>query len=158
MKCRSWFKFASHYAWGTNRVCDCKMDVKSTWNPTWHQMDHVSWSLGLFQKPPLGGRLNTKPRDHGTPDAHESQPLVYSIKCENPHDQKPIEITFGRGSGRIWLHTTLEGLWPQVHDFGVCWDGLWTLSCGLSQFHGYSSWLVCEVALSCNQKDPMQIL
>ena len=29
----------------------------------------------------------------------------------------------------------------------VCWDGLWTLSFGLSQFHGHGSWLVCEVAL-----------
>jgi hypothetical protein len=35
---------------GTNGVCECKMDVKSTWIPTWHQMDHVSWSLGLFSK------------------------------------------------------------------------------------------------------------
>ena len=43
-------KVASHYAWGTNKVCECKMDVKSTWIPTWHQMDHVSWSLGLFSK------------------------------------------------------------------------------------------------------------
>ena len=43
-------KLASHYAWGTNGVCECKMDVKSTWIPTWHQMDHVSWSLGLFSK------------------------------------------------------------------------------------------------------------
>ena len=46
----SWSKFASHYAWGTNGVRDCKMDVKSTWTPTWHPMDHVSWSLGLFSK------------------------------------------------------------------------------------------------------------
>ena len=29
----------------------------------------------------------------------------------------------------------------------VCWDGLWTLSFGLSQFHGHGSRLVCEVAL-----------
>ena len=43
-------KFTSHYAWGTNGVCECKMDVKSTWIPTWHQMDHVSWPLGLFSK------------------------------------------------------------------------------------------------------------
>ena len=28
----------------------------------------------------------------------------------------------------------------------VCWDGLYTLSIGLSQFHGYGSWHVCEVA------------
>jgi hypothetical protein len=36
------------------------MDVKSIWIPTWRQMDHVSWSLGLFQKPLLRGRPNTK--------------------------------------------------------------------------------------------------
>ena len=30
----------------------------------------------------------------------------------------------------------------------VSWDGLWTLSFGLSQSHGHDSWLVCEVALS----------
>ena len=29
----------------------------------------------------------------------------------------------------------------------VSWGALWTLSCGLSQFHGHNSWLVCEVAL-----------
>jgi hypothetical protein len=27
----SWSKFTSHYAWGTNKVCGCKMDVKSAW-------------------------------------------------------------------------------------------------------------------------------
>ena len=26
------------------------MDVKPTRIPTWHQMTHVSWSLGLFSK------------------------------------------------------------------------------------------------------------
>jgi hypothetical protein len=56
-------KFIAHYAWGTNRVCECKMDVKSTWIPTWHPMNHVSWSLGLFQKPPLGGRPNANRGD-----------------------------------------------------------------------------------------------
>jgi len=30
----------------------------------------------------------------------------------------------------------------------VSWDGLWTLSFGFSQFHGYRSWLMCEVALT----------
>ena len=30
----------------------------------------------------------------------------------------------------------------------VCWDGLWTLSFGLSQFRGHGSWLVCEVVLT----------
>jgi hypothetical protein len=37
-----------------------------------------------------------------------------------------------------------------LHDLEVSWDhGLWTLSFGLSQFHGHGSWLVCEVALKC---------
>ena len=43
-------KFVSHYAWGTNVVCECNMDVKSTWIPTWHRSDHVSWSLGEILK------------------------------------------------------------------------------------------------------------
>ena len=30
-KRRSLSEFASHYAWGTNGVCECKIDVKSTW-------------------------------------------------------------------------------------------------------------------------------
>ena len=30
----------------------------------------------------------------------------------------------------------------------VFWDGLWTLSFGISQFHGHGSWLACEVALN----------
>jgi hypothetical protein len=32
----------------------------------------------------------------------------------------------------------------------VSWDDLWTLSFGLSQFHGHGSWLMCEVALKCH--------
>ena len=68
---RSRPKFASHYAWGTDRVCECKMDVKPTWIPTWHWMDHCSWSLGLVPKNHLlDVGLNTKPGDHGTPNAH----------------------------------------------------------------------------------------
>ena len=34
----------------TEYVCECKMDVKFTWIPTWHRMDRVSWSLGPFSK------------------------------------------------------------------------------------------------------------
>ena len=40
--------------------------------------------------------------------------------------------------GRLLCRTILE----------VFWDNLWTLSFGLSQFHGHDSWLVYEVALS----------
>jgi hypothetical protein len=38
-------------------------------------------------------------------------------------------------------------LWPHYMVLEVSWDGLWTLSLGLSQSHGHGSWLVCEVAL-----------
>ena len=41
--------------------------------------------------------------------------------------------------------------WGSVDHTYMClevwWDGLRTRSFGLSQFHGHSSWLVCEVAL-----------
>ena len=39
----------------------------------------------------------------------------------------------------------------------VSWDNLWTLSFGLSQFHGHSSWLVCEVAFGLQQTPRMQL-
>ena len=55
----------------------------------------------------------------------------------------------------IWLRVrstydstlTLEGPWPHYIILEVSWDGLWTLSLGLSQSHGHGSRLVCEVAL-----------
>ena len=52
-------------------MCDCKIDVESTWIPTLHQMDHVSRSLGLVSKNHLVEvGQNTKPGDHGTLNAH----------------------------------------------------------------------------------------
>ena len=39
----------------------------------------------------------------------------------------------------------------------VCWDGLWTLSLGLSQCHGHSSWLVCEVALTIQSAQVLEL-
>ena len=47
-KWRSRSKFASHYAWGTNGVRECKMDAKTTWFPTWHRNGScfmVTWSI-----------------------------------------------------------------------------------------------------------------
>ena len=74
--------------------------------------------------------------------------LFYFIMCEDRHDQNFIEIAFDSLPDHIWLHTTLEDLWPQYMILEVSWDGLWTLSFGLSQFHGHGSWLMCEVILS----------
>jgi hypothetical protein len=39
------------------------------------------------------------------------------------------------------------GPWPHYMILEVCWDGLWTLSFGLSQSHGHGFWLMCEVAV-----------
>jgi hypothetical protein len=53
--------------------------------------------LDYFQKLHCGGRLHTKPGDHGTPNTHESQPLIlfYFVMCEDPREWKSIEIAFG---------------------------------------------------------------
>ena len=36
--------------------------------------------LDCFQKPPLGGRLNTKPANHGTPNVHNLL-FYYVLSC-----------------------------------------------------------------------------
>ena len=53
-----------------------------------------------------------------------SPPSIYSIfiMIEDPHEQEFIEIGFARGSGHVWLHTTLEGPWPHYMIWEVCWD------------------------------------
>ena len=127
------------------------MNVKSTWIPTWiptwHRMDHVLWSLGFFfLKLPLECRPNTKPGDHDNPNARNH----WFIRFYHVWGLTWIEIH----CNSIWLrtrshmtHTTLEGPWPDSMILEVCWDGLWTLSFRLSQFHGHGSWLTWEVAL-----------
>ena len=107
----------------------------------------VTWTIF---KPPLGGRFNTKPGDHGTPNAHK--PLIYFILCYHVWGLAWIEIHWNNiwlRAKHIWLHTTLEVLWPHYMILDVSWDDLWALAFELSQFHGHGSWLVCEeVALS----------
>ena len=61
-KWRSRSKFATSHcdAWGTNRVCECTMDVKFTWILTWHLMYHVFMChLDCFQNHLLEVRLYT---------------------------------------------------------------------------------------------------
>ena len=93
------------------------MDVKSTWIPTWHRMDHVSWALGLFSKPPLVGRPNTKPRDHGTPNAHN----CWFILLYYVWRPRWIEIHWNSIWLRPWSYMTSHYTWGSVttlHDFG----------------------------------------
>ena len=86
-KKRSGFKFDSHYAWGTNGECECKMDVKSIWIPTWHRMDHVSWSRGLISQTThlleVGLTQNREIMALWTLIAVD---LFYFIMCEDPHE------------------------------------------------------------------------
>ena len=95
--------------------------------------------LDYFQKLPLGGRPNTKPRDHGTLNAHNHWFILFYHVWGPPW----IEIHWNSMWLRpyhIWLHTTFEDPWPHYIIMGVPWDRLWTLSFGLSQSHGHGSW------------------
>jgi len=105
--------------------------------------------LIYFRKPPVGGRPNTKPGDHGILNAHYRWFILFISYVRNCINKRIIEIAFGWGPNPnlSWLHTTLEGPWLHYMILEVCCDSLWILSCGLSQFHGHSSWLVCDVAL-----------
>ena len=100
-----------------------------------------------FQKAPHGSRPNTRPGDHGTPNPYNRWFILFYHVWGPTWMKIHWNITFGGGPNHIWLHTTLEGPCPHYMILEVSWDGLWTLSFGLSHFHGHGSWLVCEVAL-----------
>ena len=146
----SWSKFASHYVWGTNGVCECKVDVKSMRIPTWHQMHHVPWSLGLFSKTTSWSKnsLTQNQRNHGILNVHNRWFILFYHVWETRINKSSLKYAFGWGPGHIWLHITIEDPRPHYMILEVSWDGLRTLSFGLSQFHGHSSRLMCEVVLS----------
>ena len=81
-KTQSRFKFASHYTWGTNGVCECKIDVKSTWIPTWHQMDHVFMVIRIIFKNHLLEVGLTQNCETMTLQTLTSIHLFYFIMCE----------------------------------------------------------------------------
>ena len=47
--------------------CEVYVESYMASNGSWFM---VTWAI-YVQKPPLGGRPNTKPGDHGTPNAHK---------------------------------------------------------------------------------------
>jgi hypothetical protein len=114
--------------------------------------DGIEWiiiygHLNYFQKPPLGGRPNTKLGHHGTPNTHKCWFILFY------HVWGPLWIKTHRNS--IWVrtrsHMTSHYTWGSVttllHDFeGVLSQPL-DIFFGLSQFHALGSRLVCEVAL-----------
>ena len=113
----SWSKFASHYTWGTNEACECKMDAKSTW--ILHDIKWIMFHchLDYFQKSPLGGRLNTKPQDYGTQNAH----YQYFILLYYVWGPAWIEIHWNNIWLKAWSHRVTHYTWGYVttlFDFG----------------------------------------
>jgi hypothetical protein len=141
---RSQSKFSSHYAWGRDQPstwmqdgCKVYMDSYMASNGSCFM---VTWII--FKQPPLRGKPNTKPEDHGTLNAHNHWSSLFYHVC-GPTWINIHWKAFGWGPGHTRLHTTLEGPWPHCMILEVCWDDiLWTLSFGLSQFHGHGSWLL----------------
>jgi hypothetical protein len=132
---RSPSKFASHYAWGTNGVSMWMQDGCKSLHGLLHDIKCIMFHghSDYFYKPPLGSRPNTNPGDHGTPNTHNHWFILF-------HQVSwPIWIEFH--SNYIWLrarshmtsHCTRASVWPHYMISEVCWDGLWTLSFGLSQ-------------------------
>ena len=87
------------------------MGDNSTWIPTWHQVNHVLGSLGLFEV----GLFEVGPKQHREIMALWNLTTInfFSfIMCEDSAWIEFIEVAFSWGHGHIWLQTTLEGPWP----------------------------------------------
>ena len=85
---RSWSKFKVHFTLDgpTEGVCECKMDIKSTWTPAWHRLDHVSWSLGSFSKNHFLEVRLTQNRETMALRMFIIVDLFYFIMREDPHE------------------------------------------------------------------------
>jgi hypothetical protein len=77
-------------------VSECEIDAKSTWIlPTWHRMDHVSWSLGVFSRTTSWWDVHRPDMNLGRPQHSEiSQPLNwYILSCaRTPREWEFVEI------------------------------------------------------------------
>ena len=113
------------------------MDVKFTWIPTWHWMDHVSRSLGLFSKTTsweLGlsqNRVTMALRNLTTIDS------LRFIMCEDPMNRTRWNSISLRAQSYMTSHYTL-GPWPHCMLLG-CVSGqpldtfFWALTNSWSQ-------------------------
>ena len=64
-------------------MSECKINVKSTWISTWYEMDHVSWSLGLFSTNTFWRHAQHKIGDDSTMNILTIVELLYFIMCED---------------------------------------------------------------------------
>jgi hypothetical protein len=124
------------------------MDVESTRILTWHQTDHVSWSLG--------DRPNTKPGDHDTPNAYNRwRILLYHV-----WGPAWIEIHWNsiclRARSHMGSHYTSGSVTTLLHDLGGVLGRrpldtfFWALIISWSRH-----WLLCEVALPLLSRPPV---
>ena len=75
----------SHYTWGTNGVGECEVDVKSPWISTWHQIDYVTWSLGLLLQTTSCRRPYNKTERPWHSEHSKSLILFCCFMCEDLH-------------------------------------------------------------------------
>ena len=94
------------------------MDVKSTWIPTWHGMDHVGWSLGRFSKTTSWEVGLIQNRKIMALQMLTTVGLFYLIMCEDLHEKK---IHCNSIRLRAMSHITSHYTWGPVttlHDVG----------------------------------------
>ena len=94
--------------------------------------------MDYCQKPPLGGRPNTKPHDHGTLNSYNRRFILLY------HVWRPTKIKIHWNS--IWLrvraHMASHYTWASIttlHEFGGVLGRPLDTFFGLSQFHGHGS-------------------
>ena len=120
--------------------------VNARWMWSLHRFLHgIEWivfhgHLDYFQKPPLGGSL-TQSKESMALRTFTTIDLFYLYHVWGPAWIETHWVS-------VWLRARSHMTYSHYMILEVCGDGLWTLSCGLSQFHGHGSWLECEVALS----------
>ena len=102
--------------------------------------------LDYFQKPPLGGKPNTKLRAHGTPKFHSCWFVIF-YHLWGPYMNR---VHWNSIWLRARLHMTSHYTWGVVttlHDLESVLGWPLDTSFGLSQFHGHNYWLMGEVVL-----------
>ena len=115
-------------------ISGCKMDVKSTWIPTWHQLDRLFHKhLDYFQNHLLEIGLI---QNHDTMALRDLTTVVYLIlsctrTCMNSNSLKEhlVEslVTYD-------FKAILEGPWPHYMVLEVSWNDLCTLHLGSQNF------------------------
>jgi hypothetical protein len=114
-------------------------------------MDCVSCSLGLFQKPPLGGRPNTKPPgEHDTPNAHNRWFILFYRVGRDPHEKTFIGLALVEGpvTYDFTLHLRVRDHTAWFWRWVFLWWCLGTFLLGSHNFKVTALGLCVKVALS----------